>query len=89
MINIPTPQEAMVIAMQHRLKQSQCMPTDQRNQLQQRSVEALLQHALNTVPYYQKYPGIAAILQGLPIKTETRILDIPAGGGYLASYLPT
>lgn len=29
-----------------------------------------------------------ALLKNLPIKTATRILDIPAGGGYLASYLP-
>lgn len=29
-----------------------------------------------------------AILQNLTITTETRILDIPAGGGYLANYIP-
>ncbi len=29
-----------------------------------------------------------AILQGLDIRAGTRVLDIPAGGGYLAGYLP-
>ncbi|CCK77914.1 MAG: class I SAM-dependent methyltransferase [Oleispira antarctica] len=29
-----------------------------------------------------------AILQDLPINSATHILDIPAGGGYLANYLP-
>lgn len=61
MISLPTPEEAMLIATQHRLKLSESLPREQRNNLQQRSVEALLQHALNTVPYYQEHPEITAM----------------------------
>lgn len=61
MISLPTPQEAMLIATQHRLKLSESLLNEQRNKLQQNSIERLLQHALNTVPYYQKHPEIAAM----------------------------
>lgn len=78
MISIPTPQEAMVLAMQQRLKQSECLTFKQRNHLQQRSVEALLQHALMTVPYYQSHPEIKSMQGNLqwdkfPILTRTQL----------------
>jgi phenylacetate-CoA ligase len=78
MISLPTPKEAMVIALQHRLKQSECLPNEQRNQLQQHSIEALLKHALNTVPYYQNHPAIKAMngniqWENFPILTRAEL----------------
>jgi phenylacetate-CoA ligase len=61
MISIPTAQEAVIIAMQHRLKQSEGLHPAQHSGLQQKSIQTLLQHALNTVPYYQNHPDIIAM----------------------------
>ncbi|MCT7358895.1 MAG: hypothetical protein COB09_07040 [Thalassobium sp.] len=78
MISIPTPEEATTIAMQIRLQQSERLSSEQRSVLQQQSVQALLQHALNTVPYYQQHPAIMAMNGNIqwdkfPLLTRTQL----------------
>lgn len=78
MISIPSPQDATVIAMQHRLQKSEALPPAHHGSLQQQFIQNLLQHALNTVPYYQNHPDIIAMQgdidwQRFPILTRAEL----------------
>ncbi|HCG79275.1 MAG TPA: hypothetical protein DE015_08715, partial [Oceanospirillales bacterium] len=49
------------LAMQYRLQQTQSVNVSAANQLREQSLQALLKHALSTVPYYREHPAIKAM----------------------------
>lgn len=56
---IPTPNAAIMMAMQYQLEQSQWLPTVEIERRQFEQAAILLRHAVNTVPYYrERYAGL-------------------------------
>lgn len=75
MFDIPTGGTASLLALQYRLLQTQSLPADQHKNLQSTSLQKLLNHAINTVPFYRDYPEYkevndASELSKLPILTR-------------------
>jgi phenylacetate-CoA ligase len=61
MIPIPEGNTTLALAMQYRLQQTQSVNVSAANQLREQSLQALLKHALSTVPYYREHPAIKAM----------------------------
>jgi phenylacetate-CoA ligase len=61
MIPIPEGNTTLALAMQYRLQQTQAINAAAANQLREQSLQALLKHALSTVPYYRDHPVIKAM----------------------------
>ena len=61
MIPIPEGNTTLALAMQYRLQQTQSVNVSAANQLREQSLQALLKHALSTVPYYREHPVIKAM----------------------------
>lgn len=75
MIDVPTSNISVALAMQYRLQQTEKIPKQQRKKLQNQAISKLLNHALTTVPYYRDHPQLQAMKgniewMNLPILTR-------------------
>lgn len=61
MISLPSAEEALPLALQFKLLQSEKTPTALQTSLQSKSIQSILAHALSSVPYYQQHPKIRSM----------------------------
>ena len=78
MIDIPAGNTASALALQFRLQQTQTLPLKEQSRLVDQRLTQLLQHALQTVPYYRNHPEIIRMQgkidwQRFPILTRANL----------------